>query len=511
MNRYSDFQKSVAVLLSFCFIILSSGCYTIKGIPKNEIMLAGKTEYIIHGHESLYRLGGVNISEGSLVGTINYSKAGPKKPKTIHLYVAPDSAIKVDKYAISVPLTNVVKAEVNRLDGGKTTLAALGIGSAISFTFLLILLLTKGSSCPFIYISDGNEYAFNGEIFSGATALPLERDDYLPLSDIKAVGDNYMLKITNEVDEIQNTNMVELIVADHDPAIKVMMDKYGYAHSISNPVKPLKATDTYGESILDLVVEQDDLRYLSAIKPDQFFYDTISLSFIKPANASSSKLIINGKNTMWLDYMFGQFADLFGNRYDNWKEKRNSKTSEELLSWTLAQGFPLKVFAETTSGLKFIDYFNLAGPMGDKKDVLELDLSDIQTDVVKIKLVSGMLFWDIDYVGLDFSRDTELNTTTIPLYSATDEQGKDVTNLLSHDDKEYLIQPDPINETILSFRATEKNPGLERTVFLHSKGNYEILRHTKGKPDIEYLNSFMEPGAFPKFSKDHFLNYFTAR
>jgi len=187
------------------------------------------------------------------------------------------------------------------------------------------------------------------------------------------------------------------------------------------------------------------------------------------------------------------------------------KSAEELLSWTLAQGFPLKVFAETNSGLKFIDYFNLPGPMGDKEDILVLDLSDIETDIVKIKLVSGMLFWDIDYIGLDFSRDTELNKTIIPLNSATDEKGKDVTTLLTHDDKDYLIQPDPVNETILSFKASEKVPGFERTLFLHSKGNYEILRDTKGKPDIEYLNSFMEPGAFPKFSKDHFLNYFTAR
>jgi hypothetical protein len=122
-----------------------------------------------------------------------------------------------------------------------------------------------------------------------------------------------------------------------------------------------------------------------------------------------------------------------------------------------------------------------------------------------------MLFWDIDYVGVDFSNDANVNTTIIPLYSATDEQGKDVTALLMRDDKEYLIQPDPVNATILSFKSPEKTNQSERTVFLHSKGNYEILRDTKGKPDIDYLNSFLEPGAFPKFSKDHFLNYFTAR
>jgi hypothetical protein len=146
--------------------------------------------------------------------------------------------------------------------------------------------------------------------------------------------------------------------------------------------------------------------------------------------------------------------------------------------------------------------------MADKEDILQIDLSEIHTDKVQLKLVSGVLFWDIDYLGMDFSSSEQLKKTVVPIFSATDENGKDVTDLLAKDDDKYLIQPLPVNKTNLTFKSPESLPGMDRTVFLHSKGHYEILRDTKGKPDIAYLKTFLEPGAFTKFSKDHFLEYY---
>jgi hypothetical protein len=247
---------------------------------------------------------------------------------------------------------------------------------------------------------------------------------------------------------------------------------------------------------------------VSSIVKDQVIKDTISLTFDKPDNVTNSKLVIKGKNTMWLDYIYGKFSDLFGNRFEKWKEKSDRKPREELLKWEFDQGMPLAVYLQTDSGLKLVDYFNLPGPMADKEDILQIDLSEIHTDKVKLKLVSGVLFWDIDYIGMDFSSSEQVNKTVVPIYSAIDENGKDVTPLLAKDDDKYLIQPLQVNKTNLTFLSPGTTTGMERTVFLHSKGHYEILRDTKGKPDIAYLKTFLEPGAFTKFSKDHFLEYY---
>jgi hypothetical protein len=287
-----------------------------------------------------------------------------------------------------------------------------------------------------------------------------------------------------------------------------MVDKYGETHTLADIKKPLSATDCYGRSLKEELSGYDSLRYISQVLSDPILKDTISLFFEKPQNATNARLVVSGKNTMWLDFMFVKFTDLFGNRYDNWKEKRNQKSQEELLKWSFDQGMPLAVYIETASGLKFADYFNLPGPMADKADVLSLDLSGVTGDKVNIKLVAGLLFWDIDFAGMDFSDDLALVKTVVPLLSATDENSKSVSQLLLLDDDLYLIQPEVTNETSITFPAPPPVPEKSRSVILHSKGNYEILRDTKGKPDIAYLKTFLEPGAFTRFSKEHFLQYY---
>jgi hypothetical protein len=511
MKKYYEYQKVVSVLMSFIIVLSTSGCYSLQSLTRHNIQYANKTVYYLHGPSSFYKLTGATISDGILTGSIDYLVSNSAKAKTIHIYAAPESSIKKDGDTVKVAITNIVKAEVYNIDGFKTVVAVVGSLSIAYLAFLLIILITKGASCPFIYANNGDNYNLTGEIYSGATALPLERNDYLPINNIKPVDNKYLLRITNEVKEIQKTNLAELIVIDHKPDTKILMDKYGTAYSISDLKMPSRATDTYGGTILKELSYRDSLRYISTLKKDANLKDTISLTFDKPAEATNSKLVIKGKNTMWLDYMYGRFSDLFGKRFEKWKEKSDKKPPEELLKWSFDQGMPLAIYLQTDSGLKFVDYFNIAGPIADKEDIMQIDLSEIHSNKVNLKLVSGILFWDMDYVGMDFSSNDQLNKKVVPIYSATDENGKDVKSQIAKDDDKYLIQPLPVNKTDLTFISPELVAGMERSIFLHSKGHYEILRETKGKPDIAYLKTFLEPGAFIKFSKDHFLEYYYKR
>src|SRR5690606_23002087 len=168
-------------------------------------------------------------------------------------------------------------------------------------------------------------------------------------------------------------------------------DKFGKAHTVSGISRPLTATNAYGKSILTELSECDEKRYLSDMLNDNLVFDTISLSFEKPQTCASGKLVLSGKNTMWLDYMFGRQSDMFGRRHDEWKEKRYKRTREDLIQWTLDQGIPLSVWIEKDSGLEFVDYFNVPGSVADKMDVLKIDLSGISGDRVNIKLVSAVL------------------------------------------------------------------------------------------------------------------------
>jgi hypothetical protein len=142
---------------------------------------------------------------------------------------------------------------------------------------------------------------------------------------------------------------------------------------------------------------------------------------------------------------------------------------------------------------------------------LSIDLSRVTGDRVNIRLVSGVLFWDFDYAGMDFSEEVNVTCTTVPVENAVDETGKEISSLLLHDDDKYLVQPEINNEARLSFMVPPPVPGTERSVFLHSKGNYQPLRDAGGKPDMDLLVTMRQPGMFTKFAKDHFLRYYSSR
>lgn len=508
MQKFSGFQKALACTLSVLVLLQFTGCYTIRKAPRGELGYSERTYYYIHGQNSSYQITGTNLSDGIFTGKLADQSQTPKKGQVVHLYIAPDSAISMNGNMISVPSANIAKLEIYKVDIGRTVLMGAATAYGAMVVVVIIWLLIKGLSCPFVYSEAGSEINMEGEIYSGATAVPIERDDYLKLKSIEPVDGQYRIRITNEVKEIQNTNLAELLVYDHSPKNEILVDKYGIAHSISDIRQPLTASNAYGRSLLTELSHCDKSRYISEIRNDSLLLDTISLSFDRPDKSTQAKLVVSGKNTMWLDYMFGRLSDMFGNRYGAWVKMRNSRSREDLLQWSLDQGIPLAVYLETDSGLQFVDYYNVPGPVADKKDVLQLDLSRITGNTVNVKLVSGVLFWDFDYAGMDFTEDAELTATVVSLDHAVDETGKEVSSLLLNDDDKYLVQPHINNETRLSFHVPPLVPETDRTIFLHSKGNYEPVRDARGTPDMMLLKSMRQPGVFTRFTKDHFLRYY---
>lgn len=508
MRNFPVNQQIMAAVLSALVIIQFSGCRSLSSLPRSEIQYAERTHYYIHGVNSSFQVYGTNISDGIFTGIVTQSPVTPVKGQIMHLYVAPDSAISVNGNNISVPAANIAKAEIYKVDAGKAITVIAGAANGAFWTYIIILWITKGLSCPFVYSEAGDDINMEGEIYSGATATPVERDDYLRLKSLRPIDNQYRIRITNEVKEIQNTNLAELLVFDHPSNAEILVDKYGVARSASDIKKPVSAFNAYGRSLLTELSQCDNERYFSEIRNDNLLFDTINLSFERPKHSTHAKLVISAKNTMWLDYMFGRLSDMFGNRHDEWVKRRNKRSREDLLQWSLDQGIPLAVYLETASGLEFVDYYNVPGPAADKKDVIQIDLTGISGDRVNVKLVSGVMFWDFDFAGMDFTEDAEMTATVVSLDYATDENGKDVSSLLLTDDDLYLVQPFINNEARLSFKVPPLVPGTQRSVFLHSKGNYEAIRDARGKPDLKLLNTMIQPSMFTRFTKDHFLRYY---
>jgi hypothetical protein len=463
----------------------------------------------------------VRIEENNVSGTISklssptkYPETDPTKPNRylkntevdeswvlneVHIHIT--ELADLGNSNVSFPFEAVKSIQVYDNDIGATAgswiFGALGGTAGVIGLIALIVALTK-ESCPFIYLYDGDRYVFQGEIFSGAIYPTIERHDYLKLPIVNTSTGLYKLKITNEVKEIQNTNLCELMVFDHPRGIEVLVDKYGAPQLISNPLEPTLASNLKGVDTRNSIASKDSLSYFGHQTDKNELIDGLILEFPKPPTAKVAKVALRAKNTFILDYMMGQFHDLFGNKYHKWVKMQRKAPEEKLRQWTLDQNIPLSLFVEKNGKWHFVDYYHIAGPMALKDDVLAIPIDENTGNPLKVKLEWGTNFWEVDYVAVDYSENISCKNYRIPLKSAKTKKSKDIMTKLLKDDKRYYVQPNVGDEAILTFDLPAPTDS-HRSIILHSKGFYEILRDPVGEPNISYLKTFTEPGQFNRF------------
>jgi len=484
------------------FIILHYGdsAWQFKDIMADDNTITGGI-FLLQGHEK-YRTTDAQ-------GANRYKKRATKDESEVlnevHIYTS--ELVQSESVQVSVPIKSINKIEIYDPAVGATIASWVfsGLGLAIPVVFV-VALLTK-ESCPFIYISDDDAYRFVGEIYSGAIYPSLERDDYLPLPGAKQGQSEYKIKMTNEVYEIQNTNLVELQVLDHPSGSTVLMDKYGNCQTMSNPQSPVEAINLKGRNIINDIKERDTLLYFGDNpEKDQVSTDGIILKFNRPPHSNSAKLVIKAKSTFWLDYVFTRFHGLFGDQYDCWVEKQETIPDKQMKSWQIDQKIPLLVYIEKGKRWKYVDYYNVTGPMAAREDVLSIDLADITSDTIKIKLEFGFMFWEIDYAAIDYSSNVPVTKRTALLESAIDNRETDVKKLLGSSDLFYYVQEKIGDEVNMTF-AIPPRIQTEQTLVLHSKGYYKILLDAKGEQQVKYLLPFRKKGRFPEYSGELFRQH----
>ncbi len=515
----------LAVLMTGAFLSCRSYFKVNSSVPSSaeavgNLREAGKT-IVFHFEEKKWQLTDIQIADSAITGRPEwYDKAPTLRPvrvdrpnkyltgknfnqsyllNEVHLYAGEYALLPGGK--VSIPIAAVTRMDLYDKDTqttvGHYVFTGLGVSAAIFGGFYLIYILTK-ESCPFVYVRNGEAFQFAGEIYSGSIHPPLERDDYLRLP---GSGDarQCTLKISNEVKEVQHTNLLELLVAGHPDGTELLPDKYGNLHLLSDPVLPVSACNLEGKNVKEELAARDGHVYISDPSGSEFpLKDGVLLTFPNKSGAASVKVHLRAKNSIIFDYVMGEFHDLFGSLYPRYMQKQQRAPAARLREMALKRGLPLSLSVERGGDWEYVDYFNISGPMALKEDILEIPLHGDEGDSLKIKLESAMFLWEIDYAALDFSPAAEVVSATVPLAAAIDENGKDVAPLLLHDDALYYIQPEIGNQAVVTFDL----PGSslpERTLILHSKGWYRILRDPQGKPDKRELQAFREPEHFNRF------------
>jgi hypothetical protein len=379
-----------------------------------------------------------------------------------------------------------------------TVFATLAVGVLI---IALVIALTK-SSCPFIYADNGSGFVFVGEAFGGAIYPSLEREDFLALPPARDGNTEYRIKITNELREKQFINLAKLVTVQHPVGTSIIPDKYGNLLSIANENQPFSAKTESGIEHLGEICARDSSAFLfDEATNEQNAFSSLLLSFNKPYNAPSGKLVLRTKNSLWLDYAYGKFNEQFGILYNTFAEQQKKKPASELIQWGLDQSIPLSISVETENGWRFVDYLPTIGPLAQRDLAVLIDLCDITSETVNVKLECGYMFWELDYAAMDFSIEEVLSVSSFSPVSATDENGAHLDSLVAYIDNHYVFQPKIGNTLDLTFNLPNKPEG-NQSIFLHTSGYYEYIRDYKGIPDLIKLRSFKESGSFTRFSRD---------
>lgn len=520
---------SLFLTLAFLNLIISCSYYNVRSVTtSSETMSSQIDEFnktqkyaVIHSGPNTWHLNNLVLNEDNktISGMVqrvdlNHNPRKPRELKRVHRYsrFAKETPLNEVHFYIStnnipdfgsqitIPFSEINSISVNDKNSGRSIANAfLGTIGVIAVIFIIIL-ATK-SSCPFIYVKNGEEYVFTGELYPGIITANQQRDDYLLLPNLTKGNNEYSIKITNELKEIQYTDFVQLLEINHPNNVKVLLDKNGDLHTFSNIISPnnVLADNLIIDNNPTLIKDNNSYLFNSVIINSSSIRN-IELEFNKPKHTENAKLFLTVKNSMWLDYVFGKFNQQFGTYYSQFQKDQQTVSIEKSTKWINEQNIPLSIYLKTASGWELVDRINTVGPMASRDIAVPIDLSNIVGEEVVIKLETGFMFWEVDYAGIDFTENLALDVKYINPYEALD-GNNNVTNLLLTSDQNYFVQPNIGDEVVVNFKINESSLDLNRTFFLKNRGYYNYIRNYEGNADFQKLKLFKKPGAFTDFSK----------
>jgi len=416
---------------------------------------------------------------------------------------------------VRVPLSEIKQVYLRKTNTGMSILASLGVVAGVILGGLGLVAALK-ESCPFVYSFDGKEFIFDAEPYGGATCQGLQRTEWVELEHLKNDKGIYRVRLTNEVEETQYTDEFKLVVADHDPGVKVAPDENGIMHTFGDPQPPLHAVDQNNRDILPYVAktdwiswetESDDLANMAgpSTKGELLF------EFAKPAGAAMAKVLFNGRNTLWASQMVKRYLELHGQNIASCYAALNRKgmAYEMTKKWNLEEElYQLQIRVETQNGWETRGVFTGGGPFISEDKAYIIDLAGVPGEALRIRLTPPAAFWAINSIAVDYSADNLVQVRYLAAVEALDDSGRDIRAVLNSTDQNYYVMPQKGMRADLAFAVPPRQPGKERTVFAKVGGYYDIHMEALGDPQTTVLSRFLsEPGFAGRYGLDEYLQW----
>ncbi len=524
-------RKNVYVLLT-CTVITFSSCflsfYQTNTKPSTDAATLQKLSsankyFIIHFKDTIVGLDSISVKGDSVYGKLAEVQtrhsaylnpvAGSSKNRVksiykksvlmeVHLYT---TAQYNDHPDFAANISSFNRMDVYELDKRATRSNRIISIAIIGGSVLIALIATFAitCNCPQVYLDNNGQYDFQSGLYSGAVYSSLERMDYLPLQNLPDDAQDISLKIANAKNEEQFINTVQLLQVKHPADVKILLDRHGKIYSYKTTNAPIIAATNGDNDIKALLKNTDELYYSFDNAQNENGFSSVELKFQKPQDAAVANLVIHARNSYWGGVMHKEMLHLFGDTYQSWRNKQENEQPAVLEKWQTDQGLPLMVYIKTKAGWKFADYYQLAGNTATRDLMMHIDLKDIEGDVLEIKLETAFQFWDLDFAGIDYSENNEVQTKIIEPVLAMKSDSTDEKDILLQSDKEYVHL---VNDEFISVKYTVEQPSTDQhsSYFLVSGGYYHSLENITGKANINELIKFRQKGYFDKFSREKF-------
>lgn len=392
--------------------------------------------------------------------------------------------------SVFIPTSDLQRVWIQSMDKGRTTLAAIGIAFGIFAVAVGVAIATK-ESCPFVYSWDGTQYVFDGEPYGGAITRGLERDDYSHLEHLRADSKrNYRLMVTNEVNETQYTNSMELMVIDHRPGARIEMDEWGRPHDVTTALAPASARDQDGKDLVAWLSAVDGKIWepLPSINPVSGVRQEIVLSYPKPRGAKRASLVAHAGTGMWGSHMIRELLQLRGGEVSSWYNVIDTDRGalDALRAWNVAQElYVLKLDVDEGGAWNTRGLLPGGGPFLTETRVVPLDISAVTGDSLRLRIRPPSGFWAMNSFEIAYDEvDQPLAITNVVPATARTSDDRDVLGDLRTADDRYYGMPTTNDRAIVTFVAPPPPlAGTERSIFLHTRGYYRLHLPESGPAD----------------------------
>lgn len=406
---------------------------------------------------------------------------------------------------VQVPLDSVQRIWFARINPGRTALAVVGSVVAVA-GFAAAVAIASKQSCPFIYSWDGKRYVFDAEPYGGAITRGLERDDYGELPSLVANHGVYRLMVTNEVNETQYTNQLQLLVVDHATGTTIKPDEFGRFYAFDSLTAPTSARDAEGRDLRPWLAAADHLVWEPVVPPDSAHgvRQEITLTFAKPPAATHAFLVARVATGLWGSQMIRAFSQLRGTSLNDWYAAMDTSptTAAALRAWDLREElYALKLAIEEPAGWEVRGVLPGGGPFLAADRVVPLDVSRVRGDSLRIRIHPPYGFWALNSFAIAWHTAGDAHVTTVNPTSARTSDGRNVLLDLARADDRYYAMPNSGDYGYVTFAAPPLAAGKLRTVFAHTRGYYRLHLYPTNPPDSVTLARFLAvPDAAARFA-----------